>query len=81
MDFFSRLLNKMSPIHESWQEVNDTLSQRIADMFIIIIIPLICINSFLPHLKTIEKLLDIRYQLKCGQPDIMTYQSFRALIP
>lgn len=67
----------MSPIHESWQEVNDTLSQSIAGMFIIIMIPLICINGFLPYLKTIG---NNRYQLKCGQLDIMTYESFRVLI-
>lgn len=67
----------MSPIHESWQEVNDTLSRRIAGMFIIIMIPLICINSFLPYLKTVGY---NRYQLKRGQLDIMTHESFRALI-
>lgn len=67
----------MSPIHESWQEVNDTLSQRVAGMFMIIMVPLIRINSFLPHLKTVGY---NRYRLNGGQLGMMTHESFRVPI-
>lgn len=64
----------MSPIPESWQEVNDTLSQRAAGVFIVIMIPLIYINSFLPYRNMIGY---NGYQVECGWFDIMTHESFR----